>query len=525
MYGDGRASPSGSPNPRVPYPGTRRKLIVAFDLGTTFSGVSYRVNLNIPPLPPGKTVVEVVADFISYLLKCTANFIRDTHRFGDDSWLSFISATQSPEKATNDDIHWVLGHPNGWEGKEQAQMRGAAVKAGLIPDTPEGHERISFVMEGEASLHFAVRNDLLLDINDDEGIIVVDAGGGTIDISIYEQQQGQKTKNFKGLSSAKCRYNGSVFITAEAKCFLEILLSESSFLENLDHIASCFDKTTKLRFRNDEDPQFIRFGSRSDNVPDVNIRFGQIKLDGVDIAKFFQASIDSVLQIVQAQKKKARQTHVVLVVGFSASFWLFDRVRNILAKIGMTVTRPKDNAVKAVSDGAVSFYLDRHVRTRVAKVTYGSPCSAPFDSKNLEHRKRLHASFTDVNDIVYIPQAFKVILAKGTQVTEDEKFSHPFVDTSLHPNLKFNSAINCYREGNVSPEWVDIDSGNYTPLFRLQADLSRVPRRPQVNLLGRRYYKAESDVVIMFGRTELKAYLRWEENGVVKQSPAKLIYD
>ncbi len=40
-------------------------------------------------------------------------------------------------------------------------MRQAALKAGLITDTPEEHERISFVTEGEASLHFAIENGIL----------------------------------------------------------------------------------------------------------------------------------------------------------------------------------------------------------------------------------------------------------------------------------------------------------------------------------------------------------------------------
>ena len=40
-------------------------------------------------------------------------------------------------------------------------MRRAAVLAGLVPDNPSGHHsRLSFVTEGEASLHFSVRNGL-----------------------------------------------------------------------------------------------------------------------------------------------------------------------------------------------------------------------------------------------------------------------------------------------------------------------------------------------------------------------------
>lgn len=63
--------------------------------------------------------------------------------------------------AQTDDLDFVLSHPNGWEGKEQALMRKAAVKAKLIPDREEGHARISFVTEGEASLHFSVETGVL----------------------------------------------------------------------------------------------------------------------------------------------------------------------------------------------------------------------------------------------------------------------------------------------------------------------------------------------------------------------------
>jgi hypothetical protein len=52
----------------------------------------------------------------------------------------------------------VLTHPNGWEGAQQSMMRTAAVQAGLIPDNEDGHFRLSFVTEDEASLHFCVQS-------------------------------------------------------------------------------------------------------------------------------------------------------------------------------------------------------------------------------------------------------------------------------------------------------------------------------------------------------------------------------
>ena len=92
------------------------------------------------------------ADFLVYLYQCARSYIEETHPNGRTVWTSLESR-----------IDFVLSHPNGWEGKEQAKMRRAAVLAGLIDDTERGHERVSFVTEGEASLHYAIENGVLAD--------------------------------------------------------------------------------------------------------------------------------------------------------------------------------------------------------------------------------------------------------------------------------------------------------------------------------------------------------------------------
>jgi hypothetical protein len=110
---------------------------------------SPNISAEIPPLPPGKTVVQVFADFLRYLRDCAAFYIQDTHANGAELW-----------ESVKGDVDYVLSHPNGWEGAQQEMMRQAAALAGLIPNTPEGHGRVSFVTEGEASLHFSIQNGL-----------------------------------------------------------------------------------------------------------------------------------------------------------------------------------------------------------------------------------------------------------------------------------------------------------------------------------------------------------------------------
>ena len=91
--------------------------------------------------------MDVFGDFLRYLLESASSYIQDTHVNGPDLWNSVKTH-----------IEFVLSHPNGWEGTQQSEMRRAAVLAGLVPDSASGHARLSFVTEGEASLHFFVQN-------------------------------------------------------------------------------------------------------------------------------------------------------------------------------------------------------------------------------------------------------------------------------------------------------------------------------------------------------------------------------
>ena len=180
----------------------------------------------IPPLPLNKTVVEVFADFLEYLLKCASAYLQDSYGTG---WWASVQYQ----------IDFVLSHPNGWEGAQQSEMRRAAILAGLVPDTTAGHARLSFVTEGEASLHFAIHNGLPTGaIRNDEGVVIVDAGGGTIDISSYcKNVSGGSIDKFDEVAVPQCEesitahsfcililqlghLNGSVFVTILAKAFL-----------------------------------------------------------------------------------------------------------------------------------------------------------------------------------------------------------------------------------------------------------------------------------------------------------------
>ena len=94
-------------------------------------------------LPKGKTIVDVFSDFMRYLFDSTKAMFISSDQIGEHRWNS-----------VSRNVELVLTHPNGWGGPQQNQLRAAAIRAKIVPDTQEGRARVHFVTEGEASFNF-----------------------------------------------------------------------------------------------------------------------------------------------------------------------------------------------------------------------------------------------------------------------------------------------------------------------------------------------------------------------------------
>ena len=278
--------------------------------------VSHVADDDLPPIPFGKSAVDVLADFMRYLFRCTQKYIEDSH--GIDLW-----------KSVENHIQYVLTHPSGWEGPQQEQIRRAATLAGLVSSSPESQARVHLLTEGEASLHFCVSNTEALlrmhsisperpgqeeDQPPQQGVVIIDAGGGTINLSAYSMKL--SLASFEEIAPAECKYaamvivasdptkspgrlQGSLFVTRRATALLRSRLrdefvgihtlitftgrlegSEYCSPEILEEMTENFDKTTKLLVRNAEDPQYIQLGSRRLQDSQYDIRFGKLRLSG-----------------------------------------------------------------------------------------------------------------------------------------------------------------------------------------------------------------------------------------------------
>jgi len=325
-----------------------------------------------------------------------------------------------------------------------------------------------------------------------------------------------------------------VFVTRRASAFLEEKLRGSRYgtPESISQIAAHFDQTTKLRFKNSSEPSYIRFGSMQDRDLDFNIRSGQLKLTGAEVAPLFEPSILGIIDAIEQQRQVAHKeiSSIFLVGGFAASPWLFSQLQEHLQPRGVIFCRPDSHVNKAVADGAVSFYLDNRVSARVAKYTYGSKCSFPFNNAEAEHKARVGTVFSLPSGNQYVPGGYETILKKGTRVEGDQEFRSNFCreDRSLNKFGTLEAEIVSYRGKYEDPTWLlGNDSAMFSTHCTVTAEMPQVVKTdtPRRGLDGREYYYQEYNIIVLFGLTELKAQICWMENGVEQRGPATIVYD
>ncbi|KAF6748629.1 hypothetical protein DFP72DRAFT_1014981 [Ephemerocybe angulata] len=496
----------------------------------------------VPPLPCGKTVVEVFTDFVFYMHNCAEKFITETH--GAVVWASLSK-----------DISYVLTHPNGWAGPQQTAMREAAIKAGLVPDTPEGRARVVFVTEGEASLHFCLSNGMSLaaakeeedepprkktklskaaaaktkgatQAKEGDGVLIVDAGGGTVDVTSYCRQP---DGSYVEIAIPQCYFQGSAYVTMRAKAWFTNFFKGSRFKDDVDALTHTFDTKTKPRFQKFDEKYHIPFASVRERDPALNVTAGRLKMEGSDIASFFKPSIDCIVNAVKEQSAAAHVPirSVFMVGGFSASEWLFQQVKAQVEPLGIAVSIPDQHVNKAVASGAVSFFLDSMVSSRVSRAMYGLSIYQEYDSTNPDHVKRGHdVKVHKARGIPILHDYFKVILPKGVQVTATEEFVDHFHREAMDRaslNIQSSQILMYAGESQIS-SWIQDEPDMYPVVCRIEADLSKITATEGKNSKGETFYRIDFSIVLLFGLTELRAQLAYMEDGVEKRGPASIIF-
>jgi hypothetical protein len=157
-----------------------------------------------PSLPRGKNVIEVLGDFMQYLLRCARTYIEESLPNGNRLW-----------RLLENRIEFVLTHPNVWEGPQQRKIWLAAVLSGLVSNTAEDMSILASDTLSQTPMA----------ASDGQGIVIIDAGNWTIDLSAYSVTLSPLM--IEKIAPAECRLQGYGFVTRRAHSLLQEKLSEA----------------------------------------------------------------------------------------------------------------------------------------------------------------------------------------------------------------------------------------------------------------------------------------------------------
>lgn len=243
--------------------------------------------LEIPPLPTNVSIDRVYSDMLRWLIQHTVNFFKLHTVDGEQIWARIGGQSTI-----------VLAIPNGWEIPQQHLLRKAVVTSGALPGNLE-EDRLEFVTEGEASVHYALQHSRNPNwLKSGMMFALTDAGGSTVDSTMYICKQATPNIFLEEVCASECVQAGSVFVDRAMHNLLRRKLRTSRFNdpEDIAEMVSRFEETIKRQFGDNATEYFLRFGTSRDNDPNVDIARGRLKLRKAEVEEAFSNVIATIIQ-------------------------------------------------------------------------------------------------------------------------------------------------------------------------------------------------------------------------------------
>ncbi|KAG8759784.1 hypothetical protein FRC11_001447, partial [Ceratobasidium sp. 423] len=343
-------------------------------------------------LPPGVSLEQIYSDFLGYLLEYTRTHFEDHILDGKDIWQKF-----SPE------MEVVLAHPNGWGIREQAFLRSAVIRAGLLT-TDRALSQVRFVAEAEASVHFCIHHaNLGSRLQPGTNVLVCDAGGSTVDTTLYSVILRGSTLELEEKRESTCVLAGAIFVDFEAEKFLRnhlagTGLNEEDIAEYVKAGVKDFESFAKRVFDNETAQQSIVIGARFTNTA-IGIRRGRMIIPGPIIKGFFDVCIKDITRSVDEQLAGLNIPgpnilYILLVGGFGDSPYLRQEFTKRYESQKCSLVATNDSTSKAVADGAVLWYTAQRVVSRRPRHSFGIETLVAYDHNDPDHQGRKGLSCT-----------------------------------------------------------------------------------------------------------------------------------
>uniref|UniRef100_A0A3B3XVS7 Heat shock protein family A (Hsp70) member 12A.2 n=1 Tax=Poecilia mexicana TaxID=48701 RepID=A0A3B3XVS7_9TELE len=399
-------------------------------------------------------------------------------RFLKDDALETINA-KTRTKLTPSDFTWVLTVPTIWEFSAKQFMKKAAMKAGIIKKGDD--KKLVMALEPEAASIWCKKlpadgfisekhNTESLDQTAGTRYIIVDCGGGTMDITVHEVLEGGALKELIKTSGNNM---GGQNVDRKLKKFLKEIFSDGVWDEYKKNYPSEVQKMmydfTYLK-QVDEDVEITcpyNLGKLArkkksiekffESVDGASWNEGYIKISQEKLRSFFDESLQGITKSLREIKKDLNIGFILLVGGFAESQILRQHINEQFGeeyKI-LCPVRPQE----AILRGAVEFGRNpKIVAFQRSRFTYGVAVLRRFDESEHKQEKKITADGKE-----WCQDIFKILLEEGEGVGWDETREH--VLTAVDPK-QTQMSVRLFRSKMKNPRYVDDwgvkDVGSFT---------------------------------------------------------------
>ncbi|KAL2824108.1 hypothetical protein BDW59DRAFT_147844 [Aspergillus cavernicola] len=443
------------------YPKQGVQKVEWFKLQLMLSGNTYIDPINLPPLPPGKSEIDVAADYLFKLRQAMRAQLQKT-----------LGEVFTREERN---IKYYLTVPAIWNDAGKAATRAAALQAGFLRD--ENDNRLTLISEPEAAALFCAKTGLL-NLKVGDAILIVDCGGGTVDLIAYEVEEEQP------FSVAECTAGSgdSCGSTALNRNFSNILRAKIRKMKLPDGsrtagkvYAKCimdFENRIKADFRNNGQKWAVDVGIEAD-FPDAGIEEGYMTFTNEEILQCFEPVVNRILelvrnQIIAIQAQNRNLQNVLVVGGFGASEYLFQQIKlHVPPQYQSKVVRPMDSVAAIVKGAVTAGITERVVTHRVARRHYLMATLQPF--KEGYHPEQYRVPSLDGRDRCKYTRQIFVQKGERVKIGEPVKVSF-FRQVAPGATLMYEDILYACDE-DVCPEYTK--DPRIKEVVTLTSDLSR----------------------------------------------------
>lgn len=447
-------------------------------------------------------VLDVIADYLNKIKDLALKNIKDdTVGYLKDS-----------------EILWCLTIPAIWTDAEKQLMRRAAQQAGISTEA----ERLVLVLEPEAAAIYCQKNEIS-QLRPGTRFMVVDCGGGTVDITVHEVVEGG------GLIEIAEGTGGAYGSTYVDRSFLDYLKKKLTpeLLEEYEkdkpvgylEMMRAWERM-KCDFNPQESREVIYFSIEAELYKLIRNSYPEIwkrlleEQDGDDtrihikretIKDIFAPTLNGLVKTAKEQfdkleTRKQKCDYLFLVGGFSDSPLLQQMIEENFREKVTKIVKPSraSGSGAAIVEGAVYYGLSlkdgKPVSQRFSRLTYGCKVSQKFQAGDKEDKK----FWSKDHQADYCNDCFDIFIEAGEAVKDGDrvhKTYFPLEKNQTEVRLEF------YTSPNNQVRYIDEEGAKF--IGEIVVELPDTTDG----------LKREVDVIVDFAGTEIKVEAEDKKSG------------